>query len=139
MKVSDLEYIKSDGGRSKYFGLPAKGDCAARAISIVSKIPYNKVLKGLSEVQGKNAGNGTTLYNLINYMENIGFKYVILNKTLAKADLPNGEIVLILKGHAVAINGIHYLDTYESIRNGRQKAVGYFRKEISILFDEKYF
>ena len=139
MNISELEYIKSDGGRSKYFSLPAKGDCAARAISIISKIPYNKVLKGLSEIQGKNANNGVQLCSVINYMENIGFKYIRLDKTLAKSYLPDDEIVLILKAHAVAINGNQYFDTYKSIRNGRQKVRGYFRKEISILFDEKYF
>ena len=139
MKVSELEYIKSDGGRSKYFSLPAKGDCAARAISIIMKKPYNKVLKELSEAQGKNAGNGVKLRTLINYMDSIGFTYVRLDDTLAKSYLPNDEIVLILKAHAVAINRNHYFDTYKSIRNGRQKVRGYFRKEISMLFDEKYF
>jgi hypothetical protein len=145
-----LAYRYNDGGRARAgFETDAVGDCVARSIAIASGLPYKRVYMRLSRGKSQHGsgkrgpdvcegGIRTTRPWFPKYMDFLGFKWKRLARGLNPKEvyltdeLPMGRLVVMLRGHAVAvIDGVIH-DTYNPTRDekGRLQAVeGYWKLE----------
>lgn len=119
-----MQYIYSDGGRSKYFKGSAR-DCVCRAIAIASNRDYKEVYDSLKKAIGSpRNGVYTSKKGFKDWMIANGFVWTPLSgigvKTsahLVKGELPKGRIVCSVASHYVAVVDDIVYDTWDSRYN----------------------
>lgn len=145
-----MEFIYSDGGRSKYFKGEAD-DCVTRAIANATGKDYKEVYDAINELSksertGKrkksrsSARNGVYRRTYEKYLSSIGWCFkplmligsgckIHLNETdLETAGISKGVYILSLSGHLTVIkDGVVY-DTFNDDRDGTRCIYGYYYK-----------
>ena len=141
-----MEFIYSDGGRSKYFKASNVGDCVTRAICNATGKDYLEVYKRLKELakeesiknhrghKKSSVRDGVFKETWKYYLEEINWKRV---KTmdmgskervhLRDGELPNNIIAIVqVSKHLTCVkNGVIY-DTYDCSRDGDRMVYGYY-------------
>ena len=143
-----MEFVYSDGGRSKYFTAQGVGDCVVRSICNATGKDYKEVYDGINELaklerkskrrSGRsNARNGVYKTTYKRYIEDVlGWKWhpctgIGLGCTmhLDPAELPGGNLILSLSKHNTCVKfGVLY-DTYDCSRGGTRCVYGYWSKD----------
>lgn len=149
------EFVKHDGGRSKYY-VGDVGDCVTRAIAIATgidyKIVYDAVFNGIYELKEngrskiakslrkkKSGRSGTTPRNGVHkpvyhkYLESLGWIWVPTmfigsgcKVHLRGDELPKGRLIVSVSRHLTSmIDGVLY-DSYDCTRSGTRCVYGYF-------------
>ena len=140
-----MEFIYSDGGRSKYFKGEKVGDCVCRAICNATGLDYKEIYDRLNEIAkrertGKrkkhvsDARNGVykgTYKKLIE--EELGYRWYAMTTIgsgctmhLNTEELPKGTLILSLSKHLTCVkDGVLY-DTYDCSRDGTRCVYGYW-------------
>lgn len=139
-------WVFDDGGRTAAGYKGVTGDCACRAIAIVTGKPYQEVYDLIIETakeerprRGKNRSHprtGVWPQTVRKIMERLGWKWVPAMKIgsgctthLLADELPAGHILCVVSRHYVAvIDGVAH-DTYDSTRDGTRCVYGYYQKE----------
>lgn len=144
-----MDCIFDDGGRQKAGYKGAAGDCVARSIAIVTRLPYVDVYKALATGMGSmrksrrtgrerpaSARNGipTSATWFKRYMVELGFTWVPTMAIgsgckvhLTSGELPAGRLVVSLSRHYTAvIDGVIH-DTFNPQRDGQRCVYGYWR------------
>jgi len=141
-----MEVIYNDGGRKNAGFKGSTGDCACRAISIISGKPYAEVYKDLNDLGKKeritkrykkkgSARSGVRMSTLKKYMKSLGFEWTPTmfigsgcKVHLSPDELPSGKIVVRVSGHLTAvINGVIH-DTHDCSRGETRCVYGYWVK-----------
>jgi hypothetical protein len=142
-----MKWIYDDGGREKAGYQGKAGDCACRAIAIVTGLPYQEVYDEINhygenyERTGKrkrgksNARTGVYKSCVKNIMERYGYVWhptMLIGQGckvhLKKDELPMGRILCNVSKHYVAVvDGVIY-DTHDPSRNGNRCVYGYYMK-----------
>lgn len=144
-----MEFIYSDGGRSKYFKAKDAGDCVTRAICNASGKDYLEVYNGLKELakherRGKRKSgsgissvrNGVFKNTERKYIEEIlGWKrhaccgIGVSNRVhLKESELPKGTLIVQVSRHLTCVkDGVIY-DTYDCSREGTRMVYGYWKE-----------
>lgn len=141
-----MEFVYSDGGRSKYFKVSNVGDCVTRAICNATGKDYLEVYKRLKELaknesvknhrghKKSSVRDGVFKETWKEYLEEINWKRV---KTmdmgtkervhLRDGELPNNIIAIVqVSKHLTCLkNGVLY-DTYDCSRDGERMVYGYY-------------
>lgn len=139
-----MQFIYNDGGRKAAGYRGSTGDCAVRAIAIVTGLSYQEVYDainriGKTERTGKrkrgrsNARTGVYRFAMHRLFQELGWKWTSTMfigqgcKVHMKAEeLPKGRIVVSLSRHyAAVVNGVVY-DTYDPSRNETRCVYGYW-------------
>lgn len=139
-----MEFIYDDGGREAAGFKGKAGDCACRAISIATGLPYQQVYDGInalgssertgSKKRGKsNARTGVYTKCVRRFMESIGWRWIATMHIgsgckvhLRDGELPIGRLVTVLSKHYAAVIDGAVHDTYDSTRDGTRCVYGYF-------------
>lgn len=140
-----MEFIYSDGGRSKYFAASKVGDCVTRAICNATGKDYKEVYDRINTLEktrrvGKrerrgSARGGVRKSVLKHYIEQeLGLKWVSCmgigtgcKVHVSNNDLPNsGSFILNLSGHLSCIKDGKLYDTYDCSRDGNRCVYGYW-------------
>jgi hypothetical protein len=144
-------FIKNDGGRSDSGYVGRAGDCATRAIAIVTNRPYFKVYSELAwinmsmpKTRGRrtagihSAAHGIYTSSVLfrRYMIDLGFTWIPTmgigtgcRVHLRSDELPKGRIIVKVSNHlAAVIDGVLH-DIYDCSRNGTRCVYGYWRLE----------
>jgi hypothetical protein len=148
-----MRHIMNDGGREAAGFKGRTGDCVARAVAIISGLPYAKVYGELAEINArmpktkrrkKGAVGSVTARQGIytksklfkDYMIGLGFVWTPTMqigggcKVHLKADeLPSGRIIVKLSKHYAAVIDGELHDTYEDARDGTRCVYGYWQKQ----------
>ena len=147
-KEIEMEFIYSDGGRSKYFKAERVGDCCARAVANATGIDYKQAYDGINEIakrerigkrkKGKSsAREGVYVATARRYIEGVlGWKWHPCMEIgsgctvhVDPAELPAGNIIIRLSKHYSCVkDGVLY-DTYDCSRDGTRCVYGYWSKD----------
>jgi len=141
-----MKFQYNDGGRLEAGYKGVTGDCATRAIAIVTEKPYKEVYSTLNELAKdehttkrkkkiSNARTGVFRITSQKYLESLGYQWtptMLIGKGckvhLKKEELPNGRIIAKVSKHLVAIiDGVIH-DTYDCSRGGVRCVYGYYKK-----------
>lgn len=142
-----MKFIKSDGGRSRYFKTENVGDCVTRAIANATGKDYKEIYDDLNslakhERTGKrkrgvsNSRNGVYTRTAKKYIEEVlGWKWTptMLIGSGCKVhvredELPSGALILNLSKHFTCVkDGVLY-DTYDCSREGTRCVYGYWHR-----------
>ena len=137
-----MNFIYSDGGRSKYFKADNVGDCGVRAIANATGIDYKEVYDSLKALnKGKSCRDGTPRKVMQKYMEQIGWTWTPTmgigtgcQVHLREDELPKGNLILSLSGHFSCVrDGVLY-DTYDCSRDGTRCVYGYWSKPTKRMY-----
>lgn len=143
-----MEFVYSDGGRSKYFKAENVGDCVVRSICNATGKDYKEVYDSINELAkvervGKrkrgvsNARNGVYKNTKKKYIDQVlGWTWhpcsgigVGCTTHLNAEELPSGTLIVAVSKHSTCVkDGILY-DTYDCSRGGTRCVYGYWRKE----------
>ena len=143
-----MEFVYSDGGRSKYFSAENVGDCVCRAIANATGKDYKEVYDGINELAKKertgkrkrgvsNARNGVYKYTWKKYIEEVlGWEWVPCMQIgsgcqvhLKSDELPSGNLIINLSKHHTCVkDGVLY-DTYDCSRDGTRCVYGYWKEK----------
>lgn len=128
-----MQFIYSDGGRSKYFKATGVGDCVTRAICNATGKDYKEVYDRLNEMAQKesvkrhrrskrsNSRNGVFKETWKRYLKEIGWVHHKTCELGSRAEkikfvdgaLPNGTLIVQLSRHLTCLkDGVIY-DTYD--------------------------
>ena len=141
-----MKFVYNDGGRKEAGYKGITGDCVTRAIAIATQKPYQQVYDSINELGKKekitkrkkkksDARTGVFKQTTRKYMESIGWKWVptmFIGKGckvhLTKDELPQGNLVVKVSKHCVAvIDGVIH-DIFDPSRNGKRCVYGYYIK-----------
>ena len=135
----------NDGGRSASGFKGEAGDCAARAIAIVTGEPYQEVYDLINEYgkkertgkrkKKKSTARGGVYHNTLKkIMWDYGWEWIPTMSigsgctTHLRADeLPSGKILCRVSKHYVAVVDGVINDTYDCSRDGTRCVYGYYR------------
>lgn len=142
-----MEFVYSDGGRSKYFKAENVGDCVTRAICNATGKDYKEVYDALKELakheritrrhpKQSSVRWGVSPRTIDKYMEIIGWKWhscCTIGSTkrvhLVESEIPKGNLILRLSRHLTCTkDGVLY-DTYDCTREGTRMVYGYWSKD----------
>lgn len=147
-----MEFIYSDGGRSKYFKGEA-GDCVCRAICNATGRDYKEVYDELNEFvkyekehsrrrkhklsDKKSVRDGVPKSLSRKYIEKVlGWQWYPFTTIgtgcqvhLKTEELPKGICILKLSKHLTVIKDRVLYDTYDCSREGTRCVYGYWKKE----------
>lgn len=150
--LKHIDFINTDGGRSKYFTGEKAGDCVIRAIAIATKQDYKEVYdqmfnlnrefsKGRSKKarklkeKGSSPRNGNFKEVYEPYILGLGFSWVScmgigtgMQTHLNKAELPKGILILRLSKHLACVINHTLYDSFDCSRNGKRGVYGYWIK-----------
>lgn len=137
-------WVYSDGGRAAAGFIGKTGDCAARAIAIAARIPYQRAYDLVNEQAARerpskrrrghsNARTGVHSVTMQRIMESLGWKWTPCigfgtgcKVHLKAGELPAGRIIVRLSHHyAAVLSGVVY-DTHDPSRGGRRCVYGYW-------------
>ena len=141
-----MKWIYDDGGREAAGYKGSAGDCAARAVAIVTGKPYQEVYDAINGLAGNertgkrkrgvsSARTGVYKNTLRRYMESIGWSFVPTMTIgsgckvhLRDGELPIGRLLCNVSKHYVAVvdGAIH--DTFDPSRDGTRCVYGYYAK-----------
>jgi hypothetical protein len=147
-----MDVIITDGGRRAAGFKPARGDCVARAIAIVTGRPYREVYDRLAKETGaQRRGKGgkkrsasaadgvnTNRKWFKDYMAELGFTWtpimgigtgctMHMRYNEGYGGLPPGKLIVSLSKHySAVIDGICF-DTHNPCRGGERCVYGYWR------------
>lgn len=128
-----MQFVYSDGGRSKYFKATSVGDCVTRAICNATGKDYKEVYDRLNEMakreslkhhrrnQRSNSRNGVFKETWKRYLKEIGWVHHKTCELGSKADkirfvenaLPNGTLIVQLSKHLTCLKDQVIYDTYD--------------------------
>lgn len=119
-----MEYVYSDGGRSKYFKGNAR-DCVCRAVAIASQRDYLEVYNSMKKTFGSPRDGVYTQKKIFkDWMKANGFVWVACSGIgvkeshhFIKGELPKGRIVCSVAKHYVAVVDEILYDTWDSRYN----------------------
>lgn len=139
-------FVEDDGGRVEAGFVGKTGDCATRAIAIITGMPYKDVYDLINEYGKKeritksrkvrsSARTGVWKETLKKIMIDLGYKWtptMLIGQGckvhLRGDELPLGKILCVSSKHYVAVvDGIIH-DTYDSSRQGTRCVYGYYKK-----------
>ena len=140
-----MDFVYDDGGREEAGYKGYADDCACRAISIATGMPYKDVYTMINDY-GKRERNSkrrttkssarTGVYKSTFHkiMEDLGFEWIPTMKIgsgctthMRKDELPIGTIICNVSKHYVCvIDGVIH-DTYDCSRDGTRCVYGYWR------------
>lgn len=139
-----MEFVYSDGGRSKYFKAEHVGDCATRAICNATGKDYKEVYDAINALAKKertgkrkrgvsSARDGVYINTFKKYLASIGWEWHPTMQIgsgckvhLRKEELPDGVLILNLSRHYTCVkDGVLY-DTYDCSRDGGRCVYGYW-------------
>lgn len=144
-----MDFVKCDGGRSKYFRAENVGDCVTRAICNATGKDYMEVYKALNEMAkrertknhrgGKRSSsrNGVFKETWKRYLSDLGWVWhstmgigTGCQVHLRDGELPGkGVLIVSVSRHLTCVkDGVLY-DTYDCTRDGNRCVYGYFAKE----------
>lgn len=132
----------NDGGRATAGFKGSTGDCAARAIAIVTGRPYQEIYDRINELaqqerprKGSRSSARTGVRNTTTrkLLAELGAEWVPTmgigtgcTVHVAQNELPSGRLVVKLSGHVAAvIDGVLY-DTHDCSRDGTRCVYGYW-------------
>ena len=137
-----MEFKYNDGGRAAAGYKGTTGDCAVRAISIVTGKPYQEIyeainLIGKSERTGKrksgtsNARTGVYRQAIAKYLGDTKWTPTMFigqgcKVHLKTGELPGGKLLLSLSKHYCAVIDGVINDTFDPSRNGTRCVYGYY-------------
>ena len=139
-----MEFIFNDGGRSASGYQGSTGDCATRAIAIVTGIPYQQVYDSInqfaqSERTGKrkrgksNARTGVYTQLVRKLMTSYGWKWTPTmfigsgcKVHLKASELPKGKLLVNVSKHYTAVIDGVINDKYDCSRNETRCVYGYY-------------
>ena len=142
-----MEFVYSDGGRSKYYRAEKVGDCVTRAICNATGLDYQEVYKAIntrakSERVRSHRGqkrsssrDGVFKDTFKPYIESLGW---VWHPTmtfgsgckvhLRSDELPSGTLIVNVSKHLTCVkDGVLY-DTYDCSRGGTRCVYGYWAK-----------
>lgn len=129
-------FIYDDGGRLEAGYKGKTRDCVIRAIAISTKIPYKKVYKDISKLQGSTVRKGVFKKWYDTYLKELGWiwKPTMLfgqgcKVHLKAEELPKGNIIVRLSKHLAAVENGIVRDTFDCTREGKRCVYGYYYKE----------
>jgi len=140
-----MKFIYNDGGRSAAGYKGYAGDCAVRAVCIVTGKPYNEVYDAIncmakSERIGKrkkrksNSRTGVYSSLLRKYLGGLQTVWVPTMQVgsgckvhVREGELPKGKLVLRLSRHYTAVIDGVLQDTYDCSRGGDRCVYGYWK------------
>lgn len=146
-EMSGLEFVYSDGGRSKYFSGKYARDCVCRAICNATGEDYMKIYERINEVAksertGKrkkkvsNARNGVYKTTYRKVLAELGWEWVPTMQIgqgckvhLRTDELPTGTIIVAIAKHLTVVKDGQLLDTFDCSEDGQRCVYGYYRKE----------
>ncbi len=131
-----MEFVYSDGGRSKYFKGKNARDCVCRSICNATGMDYMDVYNGINEIAKKehtgkrksgksSARNGVYKYTYKKYIEEVlGWKWHPTMQIgsgckvhLRKEELPSGTLIVSVARHNTCVkDGVLY-DTWDCSTN----------------------
>ena len=139
-----MEFVYNVGGRIEAGYKGIAGDCATRAIAIVTGIPYKEVYDSINKL-GKTeritktktskstARNGVYKSTYDKYIKLLGYTWIPTmfigsgcKFHLKPDELPSGRLIVCVSKHITAvIDGVIY-DTYDCSREGKRCVYGYY-------------
>ena len=111
-----MEYLETDGGRSKYYKGRRENDCVIRAIAIATEQDYKKVFEELMDL-GKTIGvypNNPKAYE--RYLKALGWEETRFGKNAIPLDemtFENKWHIAYTNSHFVAVKGRKVYDTWD--------------------------
>lgn len=148
-----MEFVYSDGGRSKYFQANRVGDCVCRAICNATGKDYKDVYDDLQKFvdyerehsrrrkhkfgADKSVRNGVPKSLTKKYIEKVlGWKwhpFMTIGSGckvhLTENELPNGVCILKVSRHITVIKDRVLYDTYDCSRDGTRCVYGYWSEQ----------
>ena len=144
-----MEFVYSDGGRSRYFKADKVGDCVTRAICNATGMDYMEVYKALNVMAkgertekhrgGKRSSSRNGVYKETRrrYLESLGWVWHPTMffgsgcKVHLKAEeLPKGTLIVSVSHHLTCVkDGVLY-DTYDCSRDETRCVYGYYTKGV---------
>ena len=138
-----MQFQFNDGGRRAAGYKGDAGDCATRAIAIVTGKPYQEIYDAIALIRSKRqtrrmrgASARTGLPKAIDreYLASIGYAWTPTMQIgqgckvhLRAGELPPGRLVASLSGHLTAvIDGVIH-DTHDPSRDGTRCVYGYYK------------
>lgn len=140
-----MEFIYSDGGRSKYFRAENVGDCVCRAICNAGGYDYKEIYDALQQAAKKerrrdgrrsNARDGVYKDTRRKLLEKLGWVWHPTMTVgsgckvhLKAEELPKGNLIVSVSRHLTCVkDGVLY-DTYDCSREETRCVYGYYTKE----------
>jgi hypothetical protein len=142
-----MPFVRDDGGRAEAGYKGDAGDCVARAVSIVTGLPYKQVYSDLASInqaqrkgkkmRGAHLGRRTARHGIFTnktafkrYMAELGFEWIPTMQIgsgckvhLAEGELPMGNLIVSVSRHVTAvIDGVIH-DTYDPQRTTNEIGV----------------
>lgn len=143
-----MKYVYDDGGRAAAGYKGVTGDCACRAITIATGLPYQQVYDDINELgaaermskhrrrRGKSsARNGLWKPTMKRYMNRLGWTWTPTmfigsgcKVHLREGELPMGNLIVACSRHLVAVvDGVVH-DIYDPTRDATRCVYGYWSK-----------
>lgn len=138
-----MEFVYSDGGRSRYFEAKNVGDCVCRAICNATGMDYKEVYDGLNREAKKerrargrsSARDGMYKASRKRYIESLGWVWHPTMQVgagckvhLREDELPGGTLIVSVSKHLTCVkDGVLY-DTYDCSRGGTRCVYGYYTR-----------
>lgn len=146
MKIITTPHIYNDGGRATAGYKGSTGDCAVRAIAIVTELPYQEVYDAINDLaqcehKGRrkrgisNARTGVYRQTVSKYLLGLGYQWTPTMQIgsgckvhLCREELPAGRLIVCVSRHYTAvIDGVIH-DTYNPARGGTRCVYGYYKQ-----------
>lgn len=130
-----MRFVKSHGGREKYFEKLNVGDCVTRAICNATGKDYMEVYKALAALSKSSPRNGVYKSAYRKYLASLGYSFTPLmgigtgcRTHLCEEELPTkGTYILKVSKHLTCIkDGVLY-DSYDCSRGGTRCVYGYWK------------
>lgn len=138
----------TDGGRAAAGYKGEAMDCVARAIAVVTNMPYQQVYRGLSQWprrrtrgnwKSPRTGVHTKTKWFKDYMASLGFKWVPTmgigtgaRVHLRADELPKGRLVVAVSKHYTAVINGELWDNHDCSRNETRCVYGYWTQDNSV-------
>jgi hypothetical protein len=134
-----LDYQYNDGGRSAAGFKGQTGDCVVRAIAIACELDYGdcyRELRRRMRPTGRTPRHGVPRAVYDDFLADLGWRWVPTMRIgagctthLRASDLPQGEIVVRLSRHLLAVVDHTMQDIYRDDRDGTRCVYGYWEKK----------
>ena len=129
-----MRYVFSDGGRAAAGFRGTTDDCAVRAVSIATGMPYREVYDGLFELAGKSPRKGVLRKHVEKFLHGGGaWKWTQTmgigtgcKVHLTDDELPSGTLIVSLSKHYAAVVDHTIYDNHDPQRDGTRCVYGYW-------------